>query len=444
MKYSSAMAYIEETKERGIVLGLSSIEELCRRCGNPQDSLRFIQVAGTNGKGSVTSFLASVLQAAGYKTGCYVSPEVFSYLEKIRVNQKNISKRLFGAWMDVVKDTCEQMVRDGFDHPTAFEIETALAFLYFKEAKCDYVLLEAGMGGQMDATNIVTTTVLSILTRIGMDHMQFLGKSLGEIAAQKAGIFKAGVPAVTSWQKEEAMCVIREKAKASGSRLFVAEQNMAENVRYGFFEQSFDFRMPEMAYYKDLIIHMSGTYQIENASVAVCAVEALREQGIVIPEKALRTGLQKASWQGRLSVIREKPLFLVDGAHNEDAVRALSASVRQYFPNRNLICIVGVLRDKDCESMAEAAPLWASHIITVTPPGNPRALPALELAQEFRKHHDSVTAADGLHEAVETSLLLADKDSVILAFGSLSYLGELKGIVEEMTGGSDAAGKRKA
>lgn len=430
--YRQARDYIEDAKKYGIVPGLSTMRELLARIGNPQDALRFVHIAGTNGKGSVLAFLTSILCEAGYRTGCYSSPEVFSYEEKFRVNQKAVSRRAFGTWMECVRDKSEEMAAEGLPHPTPFEMETAFAFLYFKEAKCEYVVLETGMGGEADATNVVETTVLSIITSIGMDHMKFLGRTLGEIAAQKAGIMKKGIPTVTLCQQEDAKKAVALRAKELNSPLFVVEKEFCKNIRYGLYKQSFDYHSPD-GNYVNLKIHMAGTYQIENASLAVAAAEILRQQGIMISENALRAGLENAVWEGRLSVIRKKPLFLIDGAHNRNAAEVLADSIERYFTNREIIYIMGVLRDKEYEAVVAKTVRFSSHVITVTPPDNPRALPSLELARAVQEYHGRATAASSLKEAVEMSLLLAGKDTVIIAFGSLSYLGELKRIIQEST-----------
>lgn len=441
MKYRQARDYIEDAKKYGIVPGLSTMRELLRRLDDPQDALKFIHIAGTNGKGSVLAFLSSVLCAAGYRAGSYSSPEVFSYEEKFQVNRKAVSKRAFGTWMECVRDKSEEMAAEGLPHPTSFEMETAFAFLYFKEAKCRYVVLETGMGGETDATNVVETTVLSIITSVGMDHMKFLGRTLGEIAAQKAGIIKKGVPVVVLRQQKDVMEAVSAKAAEMGSPLCVVEKEFLRNVRYGFPVQSFDYRPPQEGYL-NLKIHMAGTYQIENASLAVAAVGMLGRQGISVSEDALRTGLGDAVWEGRMSVICRNPLFLIDGAHNRNAARALGDSIEQYFTNREIIYIMGVLRDKEYEEIVKETVRFASHVVTVTPPDNPRALPAMELAKTIQEYHGRATAASSVQEAVEMGLLLAGNDAVILAFGSLSYLGELKRTVLENADKTGNTGKR--
>lgn len=425
MNYKDALTYIEETGKYGSVPGLESIKELCLRLGNPQDELSFVHIAGTNGKGSVLAYISTVLQEAGYRVGRYISPTISDYRERIQVGGKMISKEGLCRHLETVKKAAEEMAAEGKPHPTAFEMETALAFLYFKEKKCDIVVLETGLGGSLDATNLVTTTAVSVIASISRDHMAFLGDTLAEIAENKAGIIKTGVPVVSMEQEPEAMQVIRRTAEEKGSRLVIISKEEAKNIRYGVEKQKFDYKQ-----YKKLEITLAGQYQIANCILAIEALFILSERGFPIKESALREGLKKTVWKGRFSVIAKKPFFIVDGAHNEDAAKKLASSVRFYFTNKKIIYIMGILKDKEYEKIIAQTCQMAEQIITVATPGNARAMPAYELAKAVKEYHPNVTAADSLEEAVEMSYLLADRDSVIIAFGSLSFLGQLMTIVE--------------
>ena len=425
MNYKDALTYIEETGKYGSVPGLESIKELCLRLGNPQDELSFVHIAGTNGKGSVLAYISTVLQEAGYWVGRYISPTISDYRERIQVGGKMISKEGLCRHLETVKKAAEEMAAEGKPHPTAFEMETALAFLYFKEKKCDIVVLETGLGGSLDATNLVTTTAVSVIASISRDHMAFLGDTLAEIAENKAGIIKTGVPVVSMEQEPEAMQVIRRTAEEKGSRLVIISKEEAKNIRYGVEKQKFDYKQ-----YKKLEITLAGQYQIANCILAIEALFILSERGFPIKESALREGLKKTVWKGRFSVIAKKPFFIVDGAHNEDAAKKLASSVRFYFTNKKIIYIMGILKDKEYEKIIAQTCQMAEQIITVATPGNARAMPAYELAKAVKEYHPNVSAADSLEEAVEMSYLLADRDSVIIAFGSLSFLGQLMTIVE--------------
>ena len=426
MNEREAMEYIEQVNSLGIVPGLDSIRELCRRLGDPQNSLCFVHIAGTNGKGSVSAYIASVLQEAEYRVGRYISPVIFEYRERIQVNGRMISKKSLCQGMEQIKAVCDEMVSQGLAHPTPFEIETALGFLYFLEKRCDIVVLETGMGGMLDATNIVENTVAAVLTSVSMDHMQFLGNTLEKIADQKAGVMKKGRPVVSAVQRPEVMKVIRARAEKLGCQLTVAEPERLTHVHYGLERQRFDYGER-----KKLEISLAGQYQIENAALAVDVLDVLGENGFAVSDKQLRLGLSKTRWQGRFTILKKHPLFIVDGAHNEDAAKRLAESIEFYFTKGKIIYIIGMLRDKEYDKVIALTHAYADDIITVTPPDNPRALSAYELAQEVARIHPRVTAVDSLEEAVEMSLLLAGREDVIIAFGSLSFLGRLIKIAED-------------
>ena len=435
MNEREAMAFLEEASGYGIVPGLDSIRELCRRLGDPQKELKFVHVAGTNGKGSVCAYIASVLRVAGYRVGMYVSPAVFSYRETIRVDGRNITLKAFCQGVERIRDICGRMVEEGLPHPTRFEIETALGFLYFRERQCQIVVLETGMGGLTDSTNIVENTLVAVITPVGRDHMKFLGNTLAEIAAQKAGIIKRGSRVVSMCGEEEAEKVVADKADDLGCLYTSATPEEIKNIHYGINKQRFDYKSR-----KKLEITLAGRHQPENAALALDAIDALAAEGIPVSEKAVRQGFAETKWPGRFTVIGKNPCFVVDGAHNEAAAKRLSESIEFYFTNKRIIYIIGVLKDKEYEKVIGLTVPYAEHVITVTPPGNPRALPAYELAKAVALVHPQVTAVDSLEEAVEMSTLLAGKEDVVIAFGSLSYLGRLAEIVEK---GTPVKGKRQ-
>lgn len=425
MNYKQAMEYIEETEKYGSVPGLTNIRNLCEKLGNPQNDLKFVHIAGTNGKGSTLAYISTILKEAGYRVGRYVSPTIFEYRERIQVNGRMISKEALCRHLECIQKAIAQLEEEGKTHPTPFEMETAMAFLYFKEKKCDIVVLETGLGGTLDATNLITTTVVSVIASVSMDHMAFLGDTLAEIAEQKAGIMKPEVPVVTMEQSPEVMQVLEHQAGKTESSFIVASETEASKIRYGVEKQRFDYKE-----YKGLEIRLAGKCQIANAVLAIETIRVLSGKGFPVKEQALREGLKKTVWTGRFSVIAKKPLFIADGAHNEDAAIKLADSIRFYFTNKKIIYIMGILKDKEYEKIIANTAPYAEQIITVTTPHNKRAMPAYELAKAVKEYHPNVTAVDSLQEAVEMSYLLADKDSVIIAFGSLSYLGELITIVE--------------
>lgn len=426
MKYEQAMAYIEEIKQYGIVPGLEASRELCRRLGDPQEDLQFIHIAGTNGKGSVLAYVSTVLTAAGYKTGRYISPVLRDYRERIQVNGRMITKKAVGELMGQIKEAADQMAGDGFSQPTVFEIETAMAFLYFKQQACPIVVLETGMGGLLDATNIIRNTLAAVFTSIGMDHMNQLGKTLPEIAFQKAGIIKEGCHVISALQAPEAMQTLRREAGKKACAFTVADAGSVQKVRYGMTKQRFHY-----GDLHNLEITLAGQYQIENCVTAIETLKALGDKGFPVPEEKLRAGLKETKWDGRFTVIGKNPLFVIDGAHNEDAAKKLADSIRFYFTNRRIIYIIGVLKDKEYEKILAQTYAYADQIITLTPPDSGRALSAYELALAAREYHPRVTAAGSVEEAVEIARLLAGREDVILAFGSLSFLGRLMDVEEK-------------
>ncbi|MDO5424509.1 MAG: folylpolyglutamate synthase/dihydrofolate synthase family protein [Eubacteriales bacterium] len=430
MNYEEARVYLDEAAKYGSVLGLETMTELLGRLGNPQDFLKFIHIAGTNGKGSVLAYLSTVLTEAGYRVGRYLSPTLFSYRERIQVGEARISKEALARLTGQVKDAADGMKQEGFSQPTVFEMETAISFLYFKEEACDLVVLETGLGGREDATNVVKTTVLEVLASISLDHMGILGNSLAEIAWQKAGIIKPGTRVVSMNQPPEAMQVIEEECKKQGAALTIADARKATDVEYGWEGQSFSYKA-----WKHLKISLAGSYQIPNAVLAVEALEALAGLGYPVTEEQLRGGLEKTSWRGRFTVLQKDPVFVIDGAHNRDAARTLAESLKLYFQGRRIFFIMGVFRDKEYEEIIKMTAPLAVHVTTVQTPGNDRALPAKELAAVWKNYHKNVSCQEDLTEAVKENLNLADqKDDVILAFGSLSFLGAIAKALQEVKG----------
>ena len=425
MKYTECLDYIESLSAYGIRPGLDSIRELLMRLGNPQNELKFVHIAGTNGKGSTLAYVSTVLKCAGYKVGRYISPTIFEYCERIQIGERKISKKALGEYMDAVKVACDDMVAKGLTHPSPFEVETALGFLYFRDQGCDIVVLETGMGGLLDATNIVENTEVAVLTSISMDHMQFLGDDLEKIATQKAGIIKPGCRVVCTMQMPQAMTAIKKVCTEKKAHLVLSDESKATKIRYGLEKQTFSYKG-----YKDVVIGQAGLYQLQNACLAIDVAEVLREAGYVITDKALYKGLAEAKWLGRFSVIGRRPTFIADGAHNEDAADKLAEAISFYFTNKRIIYIMGMLRDKECEKVIAKTARFAQQIITITPPENKRAMDGYELASLVAKENPNVTAAGSVEEAVELAKLLAGKEDVIIAFGSLSYLGRLMETVE--------------
>lgn len=421
MNYREALEYITSLNKYGSVLGLDNMHRLCDKLGHPENKSKFIHVAGTNGKGSTSAYIAHMLMAAGYRVGRYSSPTISDYRERFQIGKRMITQKDLCVYMERMQKVCEELVAEGYPHPTPFEVETALGFLYFAENACDYVVLEVGMGGATDATNVIPAPAVCVWTSISMDHMGFLGKRLEDIAEVKSGIAKAGARYVSCRQKPEAQQVLEARVRQVGGTLTVADVSQAKGIQYGLTTQRFSYKG-----LNKLKIHLAGTHQISNAVLAVEVILQLRESGAAISDKAIYLGLEDTTWQGRLEVLGKRPLFVLDGAHNEDAARQLVSSIETYFAGKRIIYIMGVLKDKEYDKILSMTSKYAEHILTITPPDNPRALGAFELAVAAREYHSQVTNLSSIEEAVEVSHLLADPDTVILCFGSLSYLGAMK------------------
>ena len=418
-----AEAFMEKAAGYGSVLGLSSITELMRQLDNPQDRLQIIHVAGTNGKGSTITFLLNILQRAGYKVGVYTSPAVFDYRERFAINGKWIPwEKLWDYFLDI-QLACETIVSRGGTHPTLFEIETALACLYFSQEACDYVLLEVGMGGDTDATNVISNSVCSVFTSIGRDHMQFLGDSLEDIARIKAGIIKNHGRGVSIWQEQSVEQILSKVADERGAKMSFSQRNLVMVLQ----QQPLVFSYKEFSSVK---IQMGGTYQLDNGVLALETIRCLRELGISVPTEAVYQGMEEAFWPGRMECVCRKPLVYLDGAHNLPAAVRLRETIGNDFTNKTITFIIGVLADKEHREMLRLLLPLATHVVAVTP-DHPRALMGADLAEEIRglgyDVYASFSVTDGVSHAIELG------DDMILAFGSLSYLRECKACVLQLT-----------
>lgn len=426
MNYKEARVYLDEVSKYGSVLGLESMRELLHRLGDPQNELKFIHISGTNGKGSVLAYLSTILSSAGYRTGRYISPTLFSYRERIQVDGEYIEKESLACHVTAIAAAAEDMQKAGLPSPTVFEIETALAFLYFKEKRCDIVTLEVGCGGLLDATNVITTTLMEVIASISMDHTDLLGDTLAKIAAQKAGIIKPDTMVVSAQQKSEAAQVIEDTCKEQHCTLQMVDESKISNVHYGAEGQTFSYKT-----WENVAISLAGSYQIKNAALALEGVEALRKLGYALSDQQVREGLLHTAWRGRFTTLRRDPTVIIDGAHNPAAALELKESLERYFPGKTLYFVMGMFKDKDYAQVIDLTAPLARHIITVETPGNPRAMPARELAEAVGKVNPSVEWADSVAHGVEKALAMAGKEDAVIVFGSLSFLGEAADAVNE-------------
>lgn len=423
MTYEEAMEFIQNTNKFGSVLGLDNIKELLRRLGNPQEKLKIVHIAGTNGKGSILAYLASVFRESGYRAGRYVSPASFTYEERFRINEENISKEDLCFYMERLKKVSEEMVGDEMDHPTMFEIETALSFLYFLDQKTDVVLLETGMGGRLDATNVVSKPICTVIGSIGYDHMQYLGTTLPEIAGEKAGILKEGCPVISYDNGEEVNAVIKSAAREKHCPIEFVNSAGIRILSQNLNGQSFAYRSSRGRFYEKIEIPLLGNHQITNAATALEVLEIIKNY-YCISEFQTEEGFRNTVWRGRLEKLSEHPLIFCDGAHNPDGAARLAEFLENNFTNRRIIYIIGVLADKEYEKMIKITAKLADRIYTVAP-DNERALSSRELASVIQKYHTDVQERSRLASCLEEVKKEAGEEDVIVIFGTLSFQKEL-------------------
>lgn len=419
MDFLEAQNYLEKVRsQKGIVLGLDTMRHLMAKLNNPQDKVKFIQIAGTNGKGSTAAYLTSILSEAGIKVGRYTSPAVFSSTEQYFACGSCISESEYAKGMTAVAEAAASL--DG-ETPTAFEQETALAFWYFAKKGCELAILEAGLGGDMDATNIVTTTVCSIITSISMDHCRILGNKISEIAAHKAGIIKPGAPVICIEQKEDAMVPIRAAAKAADTPLYEVHRDEVRQIFSDKRESIVFFRE-----FENLHLKMLGTCQPENAALSVQAASVL-SRSYPIEKKHIYDGIEKTRWGGRFELHSGSPEIILDGAHNPDGIRRLRESVNQMFGAVPICYVCGVLADKDYEKEIEILFGRASNVFTVTPP-SPRAMKSTDLKAAIKDRFPQLKVIafegnDDIEKAMEAAI---SQNNPVVVCGTLTILARVK------------------
>lgn len=413
MTYKDAINYIHGTKKFGSKLGLENIRYLLGLMGDPHKKLNFVHVAGTNGKGSTVSFLTGISMAAGFKTGSYISPYIERFTERICVNRKEIPEEDLARITSMIKRYVGIMVGRGKNHPTEFEIGTAIAMQHFYEEKCDVVVLEVGLGGRHDATNVIEESLVSVITSISRDHMHILGETLPEIAAEKAAIIKENGKVAFYAQDKEVESVFINTANEKNAFWKRADFESINQVDYSEDGQTFDYMD-----LKDLKIRLLGDHQLKNAALAVTAARMIGG----IKEEHIREGLYSTTWPGRMEVLRKEPVFIIDGAHNDDGSKVMMKTLKKYFPKHKKILIFGVLQDKEYMKMIENTVKYADRVITVTPDSE-RAMNAVELAGLCSKFCEDTVSCSTIEEGVELAINGCAEKCVICAFGSLYYIG---------------------
>ena len=415
MDYREALQYIDGVSWLGSRPGLERVAALLHRLGDPQEKLRFVHIAGTNGKGSCAAMTASVLRAAGYRTGLFTSPYLFRFNERMQINGEPIGDEELAALVTQIRPIADAME----DHPTEFELMTAVALLWYLRERCEIVVLEVGLGGRLDATNVIGAPEAAVIMNIGLDHTAVLGDTVEQIAVEKAGIVKPGCAVALYPQTPEAEAVVRERCEAVGASLRVADLTQLQGEFDSLEGQVFRYRGASYA------IPLLGEHQLRNAAVVLEVAEILREKGWKLPHEAVEHGLYAVSWPARFELLRAEPPFVVDGGHNPQCAMTVAESLLRYFPDRRRVLLVGVLADKDYEGLFDILDVAADAYFCVTP-ASARALPADRLAAFLSRYGKPVTVCPDIPAGVEAASAAAGEDGVACAVGSLYMAGAVR------------------
>lgn len=421
MTYEEALTYIHSVCWKGSVPGLSRTQELLAKMGNPEKTMKYVHITGTNGKGSTASMTASVLRKAGYRTGLYTSPYIWRFNERMNVDGEDISDEELAEITEWVKPLAETMA----DPPTEFELVTVIGFAYFARHNCDIVVLEVGMGGALDSTNVIPAPEVAVMTNIGLDHTEYLGNTLEAIAETKAGIIKPGCEAVLYPSTEAVEQTVRSICKERNVPFSMANFGAITPKSKDFSGQTFSYGR-----YSDIRLPLLGNHQLCNCTVVLEVLEALRRKGWKISDENLYDGIRDTIWPGRFELLRRNPVFIVDGGHNPQCLEALADNVREYLAGQRIVGLTGVMADKDYTDMyAEMAP-YIDRFVAVTP-DNPRAMPAPDLAKFLEQFGKPAQAAPSVEQGVLDAMALAGDDGVVLAFGSLYMTGTIRETVRK-------------
>ena len=420
MDYQEALAYLNNVEFFGSKPGLERVGALLEALGSPQKGMKFVHIAGTNGKGSCAAMAASILKAAGYKTGLYTSPYLYRFNERMQINGKQIPDDVLAEIVTRLKPAAEAME----DHPTVFELMTAAALLWYREEACDIVVLEVGLGGRFDATNIIDVPEAAVIMNIGLDHTEILGDTLEQIAFEKAGIIKKGTDAVLYQQGEGVTDVVRRRCAELGVALHIADFSQIQLEFDSIYGQSFTYKGNPYA------LPLLGAHQLRNAATVLELVEVLRARGWRLEQSDVEHGLYAVHWPGRFELLSEEPLFIVDGGHNPQCALTVRDNLLHYFPDKRRILLLGVLADKDYPALTAILDEAADEYICITPLSPKRALPAKELADFLNRYNKPVAVCDTIRDGVSLARDRSDDKSVVCAVGSLYSVGEIRACFE--------------
>ena len=422
MDWNEAIALLHGANWKHTKIGLERMRDFMHALGDPQEKLRYVHIAGTNGKGSACVMTQSILTAAGFRTGLYISPHLDQFNERLSIDGQMISDADLRRLAARVRAAAETLGEE----PTDFEMITAMAFCWFEEQHCDLVVLEVGMGGRLDATNVISHPEVCAIMHIGLDHTEFLGDTVEKVAAEKAGILKPGADCVLYHQLPGVMDVVQQRfadvKPDAAARLIITDPTAFTARTRTIDGQVFDYRAR-----RHLRIQLLGNYQMENAMAVLDIIDCLQRRGWGISEDAIRVGVAQATWPGRFEVLSRDPLLIVDGAHNPNGVEALVDTIRTYFPDQKINFVMGVMKDKDYHTMLRLIAPYAARFITELPDAH-RALRPDELKSEIRAYFDGpVETADSVTAAVERAMEIAEGTDVItICFGSLYQVAEIR------------------
>ncbi|MGD9567247.1 MAG: folylpolyglutamate synthase/dihydrofolate synthase family protein [Sedimentibacter sp.] len=433
MNYQEAIEFIHSTYKFGSKLGLSNITKLTELLGNPQDSYKIIHIAGTNGKGSTSNMIHDVLMAAGYKTGLFISPYLEEFTERIQINKVQIDKEALARITSLVKEKIEIMIDEGYNHPTEFEVVTAIGFKYFQEQDIDFLVLEVGLGGRFDATNVVSNTLVSVITSISYDHMEYLGDTLEKIAFEKAGIIKENSNVVIYPQNDNVVNTIVDIAKMRNANYYLTHKNNIKKINKtngNLTGQWFKYLKNDVFDLPEVKITFLGEHQLFNALTALRALEIIKLSGYSITEESILTGFKSVKFAGRFEILHENPVIVLDGGHNIDGIEAFSKAVKEYFKDNKIILFFGMLKDKKPKDVLNYLVPLCKEIYTLTP-NNPRAMKASDLAGLIKSNYNiNVTVLDNYDDILKI-VKNANKDEYIAFVGSLYMIGNVRTLLRK-------------
>lgn len=422
MNAEQAIAYIHSVCWKGSIPGLGRTQELLKKMGNPEKKLKFVHIAGTNGKGSTAAMTASILRKAGYRTGLYTSPYIYRFHERIQVDGVEISDEELAEITEYVKPLADSMAQS----PTEFELVCCIAFEYFYRKKCDIVVLEVGMGGAWDATNVIEVPEVAVITNIGLDHTEYLGDTVEKIAETKSGIFKPHGHAVVYRSTPSVEAVYERVCAERDVTLRKADFDGLVLKAHTLEGQVFDCGSR-----KNLVLPLLGDHQLHNASVVLSIADTLIGEGWKISEQNIYDGIRDVRWPGRFDIVCRKPLFIIDGGHNPQCIEALVKNIRDYLAGKKVIALTGVLADKDYADMYKPVMPLVDRFVCITPP-NPRKLEAEQLARYLRQAGAQAQASESILDGVKKAMDLAGEDGVVLCFGSLYSIGGIRDALKDL------------